>query len=81
MGIIGIVLAAPVVATAKLIFDYTVRKLLDMDPWADFERTNPPVPLHLIFIQYLNTGWKIAREILARVRSWWNHLRNQRASN
>ncbi len=81
MGIIGIVLAAPVVATAKLIFDYTVRKLLDMDPWADFERTTPPVPLNQIFIQYLTTAWRVAREILGRARGWWNRLRNQRASN
>ncbi len=74
MGIIGIVLAAPVVATAKLIFDYTVRKLLDMDPWADFERTNPPVPLNHLFIQYLTTAWRVAREILVRARGWWNRL-------
>ena len=81
MGIIGIVLAAPVVATVKLIFDYTVRKLLDMDPWADFERTPPPIPLHQVLLQYLTGGWKITREIMARARSWWHHLRNQHASD
>ncbi len=81
MGIIGIVLAAPVVATVKLIFDYTVRKLLDMDPWADFERTPPPVPLYQVIIQYLTLGWNISREIMARARNWWHHLRNQHASD
>ena len=81
MGIIGIVLAAPVVATVKLIFDYTVRKLLDMDPWANFERTPPPVPLHQVIIQYLTIGWNITRVIAARARSWWHRLRNQHASD
>lgn len=33
LGFIGIILAAPVVATVKLFMDYTVRKLLDLDPW------------------------------------------------
>lgn len=81
IGIIGMVLAAPVIATVKLIFDYTVHKLLDMDPWADFERTTPPAPLHQVFMHYLTTGWNIAREIAARARSWWKHLRKQNASD
>ena len=81
MGIIGIVLAAPVLATVKLVFDYTVRKLLDMDPWGDFERTPPPIPLYQIILQYLSTGWNIGRIILTRARIWWNRLRNQHASD
>ncbi len=81
IGIIGMVLAAPVIATVKLIFDYIVHKLLDMDPWADFERTTPPAPLHQVVMHYLTTGWNIAREIAARARSWWNRLRKQNASD
>jgi predicted PurR-regulated permease PerM len=33
IGLIGLVLAAPAVATFKLIGLYTVRKMLDLDPW------------------------------------------------
>ena len=48
MGLIGVVLAAPVVATFKLFLDYTVRKLFDMDPWEKLKPVQPeisPVPL------------------------------------
>jgi predicted PurR-regulated permease PerM len=32
-GLIGILLAAPVLATLKLLFNYAIRKLFDQDPW------------------------------------------------
>jgi predicted PurR-regulated permease PerM len=74
MGILGIVLAAPALATLKLVFDYTVRKLLDMDPWADFERTSPPIPLYQVILQYSFRGWEFARVLFFRVRQWINQL-------
>lgn len=36
-GIIGVVLAAPVLATAKLILNYATRKMFDQDPWEGME--------------------------------------------
>ena len=81
MGIIGIVLAAPALATLKLIFDYTVRKLLDLDPWGDFERTPPPVPLYQMVIEYSIRAWNLARELYARGRVWLRRLRKQGANN
>jgi predicted PurR-regulated permease PerM len=33
LGIIGLVLAAPVLATVTLLFRYALRKLFDLDPW------------------------------------------------
>lgn len=35
LGVVGVVLAAPVVATLKLFSSYLFNKLLDRDPWAD----------------------------------------------
>ncbi len=35
IGIIGLLLAAPVLATLKLFGQYTLRKMLDLDPWPD----------------------------------------------
>ena len=46
-GIIGMILAAPVLATLKLLLDYTTRKMLDLDPWADFVRIEPPPPIRV----------------------------------
>lgn len=78
MGIIGIVLAAPVLATIKLVFDYTVRKLLDIDPWANFERTSPPIPIYLIVIQYFHTIINFLRDLFGRGKIWVDHIRKQR---
>ncbi len=38
LGAFGVMLAAPVLATGKLVVDYSIRKLFDLDPWADMQR-------------------------------------------
>lgn len=43
-GILGVVVAAPILATATLLWQYTMRKMLDMDPWPDKEMHQPPPP-------------------------------------
>jgi predicted PurR-regulated permease PerM len=37
IGFIGLVLAAPVLASLKVLGRYITRKMLDLDPWADVE--------------------------------------------
>jgi predicted PurR-regulated permease PerM len=44
LGILGIIIAAPMLATFILFFRYTTRKMLDRDPWPD-EEPPPPQPL------------------------------------
>jgi predicted PurR-regulated permease PerM len=44
IGVIGLVLAAPVLATTKLLGRYTVRKMLDLDPWEVAAEPHPPPP-------------------------------------
>ena len=34
-GFLGVLLAAPVLASLKLIMHYTIRKMMDLDPWED----------------------------------------------
>ncbi len=46
IGIIGLILAAPVLASATLIGRYIVRKMLDRDPWADYKEELEPLGLH-----------------------------------
>jgi predicted PurR-regulated permease PerM len=36
-GLVGLLLAAPVIATLKLFGSYTVRKMLDLDPWLELD--------------------------------------------
>ena len=43
-GIVGVVVAAPILATATLLWKYIMRKLLDMDPWPEVEQKQPPPP-------------------------------------
>ncbi len=47
LGVIGVVLAAPVLATVKLILDYLFAKLFDRDPWENMETIAPPSPFPL----------------------------------
>jgi predicted PurR-regulated permease PerM len=48
LGVIGVVLAAPVLATLKLFFEYVLAKLTDRNPWADMATMPPPAPLPAI---------------------------------
>lgn len=43
-GLIGVVIAAPLLATAMLLWNYTMRKLLDLYPFHDEEIHQPPPP-------------------------------------
>jgi predicted PurR-regulated permease PerM len=43
-GILGVVVAAPLLATTILLWNYTMRKLLDLDPFPDEEIHQPPPP-------------------------------------
>ncbi|HZW04309.1 MAG TPA: AI-2E family transporter [Anaerolineaceae bacterium] len=41
-GLIGMVLAAPVLATIQLASTYALNKMFDQDPWAELQRSEPP---------------------------------------
>jgi predicted PurR-regulated permease PerM len=64
IGIIGLVLAAPVLATFQLIGRYTIRKMLDLDPWPEEE------PL----VQHIEMPWT---RWIRWLKVWWRKLRRQ----
>ncbi|MFN2120185.1 MAG: AI-2E family transporter [Anaerolineales bacterium] len=41
LGLLGVVVAAPMLATVVLMWNYTVRKMLDLDPWPEPEPRQP----------------------------------------
>lgn len=43
-GILGVVVAAPILATATLFWKYTMRKMLDINPWPEEEVHHAPPP-------------------------------------
>jgi predicted PurR-regulated permease PerM len=59
IGIIGLLLAAPVLASATLIGRYTFNKMLDRDPWAGFPEESEPV------------GFSWFGKFFKSISAWW----------
>ncbi len=53
-GVLGMLLAAPVLASLKLIFTYILRKLSDQDPWAGLKMIAAPEPVKVTFGRLVN---------------------------
>jgi predicted PurR-regulated permease PerM len=63
LGILGVVVAAPLLATLQLFGRYTMRKMLDEEPWPASEETLAPLPM---------------AHPLKRLRTWWKkHIRTR----
>jgi predicted PurR-regulated permease PerM len=55
-GVIGLILAAPILATIKLFFDFSRYKMLDEDPWLSIQtvhREQPPNKILVILKKFL----------------------------
>ena len=65
IGFIGLVLAAPVLATFIIVGRYALRKMLDLDPWEGIER------------EY-RVKQRIPLQILNRLRTWFRSLIQRR---
>lgn len=62
LGFIGVLLAAPSLASAQLFLRYAFRKMVDLDPWPDPEKTLGPMKLPFS---------EVARSLVERLRNWW----------
>jgi predicted PurR-regulated permease PerM len=60
LGILGVILAAPMLATLQLFGRYVVRKLFDADPWEGLDEQKSSAPS---LRQILKTWWDKALEI------------------
>jgi predicted PurR-regulated permease PerM len=43
LGLLGVMIAAPILATLKLVGQYTSRKMLGVDPWPEADEIPPPL--------------------------------------
>ena len=59
LGLLGVVVAAPILATVALLWRYTMRKMLDLDPWPE-PRTQPLPPA--------------GSRIIIQIRRYWRNL-------
>lgn len=64
IGIIGLVLAAPVLATIQLIGRYTLRKMFDLDPFPEDKSLVQPVKMPWM-------RWE------RRLRAWWRKIQRR----
>ncbi len=81
-GLIGVLLAAPVVASLKLIFQYGFCKMLDMDPWAGIQYVKIPPTLMKQFPFWGKIAeWfqKIYKKLLGKDKN--NHEPRRRTKN
>lgn len=88
IGLIGLILAAPVLASATLIGRYIVRKMLDRDPWADYKEELEPLGLHWVgklvtnlisWIKSVIKNNQRLRKILSNIISWLKSIRRDKA--
>jgi len=64
-GLLGVVIAAPMLATVALFWQYTMRKMLDADPWPEEEPHHPPPPAggrFLVWIRRLFRNLSLNRQ-------------------
>lgn len=63
LGILGVIIAAPILATTKLVGEYLIRKLFDLDPWGASDEMPQPPPLREQF-----RGWLDKTRQLLKIR-------------
>ena len=70
-GLLGIMLAAPVFASAKLLFHYILSKLTDQDPWHGIDYQQPGK-------ENLLTKWlrKVGRDISRWTKNAWRSIKS-----
>jgi predicted PurR-regulated permease PerM len=68
IGIIGLLLAAPVLATVNLLGRYIIRKMLDQDPWPEAETGYQSIQIPLV------------GRAFQRLRVWWRSRRQRSGS-
>jgi predicted PurR-regulated permease PerM len=65
IGLIGLLLAAPVLATVNLVGRYTIRKMFDRDPWMDTED------------QLIPLGFPRITRLINKISEWWKSRKNK----
>ncbi|MBX3003230.1 MAG: AI-2E family transporter [Anaerolineales bacterium] len=77
LGFVGLLLAAPVLASAQLLFTFALRKMLDLNPWPKREAKAEPASSSSV-TQRLNGAWRAVRARLERAYKAWRKRRTAR---
>jgi predicted PurR-regulated permease PerM len=68
IGLIGLLLAAPVLATVNLVGRYTLHKMFDRDPWLDTDEQLKPL------------GFPKISRFLNQISTWWNSRKSKQGN-
>jgi predicted PurR-regulated permease PerM len=71
IGVLGLLLAAPMLASFQLVGKYVIRKMLDQSPWPD-EEIEPPT-LKEQFQDIFNTSWTEIRKAGQRIGQFFKN--------
>lgn len=63
LGVVGVLIAAPAVATLKLLLNYIFRKLTDQDPWANVKIHAAPLPMKLVIAGWIKKLVAVSKRI------------------
>jgi predicted PurR-regulated permease PerM len=66
LGILGVIIAAPFLATLQLVSRYVFRKMFDQDPWPDPESDEGETPSQTSLTGRLQRAWQRLHAILRR---------------
>lgn len=69
-GVIGIVIAAPVMASIKLILTYVIKKLSDQNPWEELDTREPVEKAK--WVKFTENQWS---KILSWLRKLWQKFK------
>jgi predicted PurR-regulated permease PerM len=84
LGLLGVIIAAPFLATFLLLGRYIMRKMFDLDPWPPTEETPPPPTVGELlknFLQFIKSRFAKAREEARPQKEKQNEQQPQRAKN
>jgi len=80
-GVLGMLLAAPVLASLKLILTYLFRKLMDQDPWSGLRVISPPEPFHIVIHRLIKSWGDFFVKVWKLLQKFWlglTHLFNKK---
>jgi predicted PurR-regulated permease PerM len=66
IGVLGLLLAAPVLASGQLVTRYVTLKMLDQDPWPDDEQE--AVPLAKMLLDLARSVWGRLKNVVSRIK-------------
>jgi predicted PurR-regulated permease PerM len=76
-GLLGLILNAPILATAKLASHYVIQKLMDKDPWEGMEYLDRTKTKSFLRFKKLTRGFsKAILYTFNSLKNWIKHLKN-----